>query len=139
LKIYLACDSSGSTSGPTGGVTTTPANPGSILEFTYQPPVGGRGISQLITQNKLPADIKEKSIDIYPNPASTFVVVYNYGNKLGRIAELFDMNGRSVKRQAVLNLATRITVNNVSSGLYILKIREANGKIVRTEKIIIQK
>ena len=37
LKIYVACDSSGSTSGPTGGVTTTPANPGSILEFTYQP------------------------------------------------------------------------------------------------------
>ncbi|MBL0201494.1 MAG: hypothetical protein IPP81_15545 [Chitinophagaceae bacterium] len=30
MKIYVACDSSGSTSGPTGGVTTTPANPGSI-------------------------------------------------------------------------------------------------------------
>ena len=37
LKIYVACDSSGSTSGPTGGVTSTAANPGSILEFTYQP------------------------------------------------------------------------------------------------------
>jgi PQQ-dependent dehydrogenase (s-GDH family) len=139
LKIYLACDSSGSTSGPTGGVTTTPANPGSILEFTYQPPVGGRGINQLITQNKLPADIKDRGIDIYPNPASSFVVVYNYGNKLGRIAELFDMNGRSVKKQAVLSVATRITVNNVSSGIYIMKIKEANGKVVRTEKIIIQK
>ena len=112
MKIYVACDSSGSTSGPTGGVTTTPANPGSILEFTYQPPVGGRGINQLITQNKLADDIKDKTIDIYPNPASTYVVVYNYGNEPGRTAELFDMNGRSVKKQAVLSLATRIGVNN---------------------------
>jgi len=34
-SLYVACDSSGTTSGPTGGVITTPPNPGSILEFRY--------------------------------------------------------------------------------------------------------
>ncbi|WP_437759903.1 glucose/sorbosone family PQQ-dependent dehydrogenase [Sorangium sp. So ce1389] len=33
--IYVITDSSGSTSGPTGGTTTTLSNPGAILEFTY--------------------------------------------------------------------------------------------------------
>jgi PQQ-dependent dehydrogenase (s-GDH family) len=58
LKIYVACDSSGSTSGPTGGVTNTPANPGSILEFTYQPPAGITTINQLIVESKIEDDIK---------------------------------------------------------------------------------
>lgn len=139
LKIYLACDSSGSTSGPTGGVTTTPANPGSILEFTYQPSGAARAMSQLVAETKLPEDIKNKGIDIYPNPASTFLVVYNYANETGLRAELFDINGRVVKRQAVANAATRIDVNTLISGLYILKITDTRGKIVRTEKIMVQK
>jgi PQQ-dependent dehydrogenase (s-GDH family) len=60
LKIYVACDSSGSTSGPTGGVTTTPPNPGSILEFTYQPQQGARGINDLVVKNKITENTKDK-------------------------------------------------------------------------------
>ncbi len=40
LKIYASCDTRGSTSGPTGDVLTTPPNPGSILEFTYDAGAG---------------------------------------------------------------------------------------------------
>ncbi|XXY23021.1 glucose/sorbosone family PQQ-dependent dehydrogenase [Sorangium sp. So ce216] len=36
--IYVITDSSGSTSGPTGGTTTALSNPGAILEFTYTGP-----------------------------------------------------------------------------------------------------
>jgi hypothetical protein len=139
LKIYVACDSSGSTSGPTGGVTTTPANPGSILEFTYVPSGGARMMNELIAKSKIADDKKDKSIDIYPNPASTFFVVYNYGNEQGRSAELLDMNGRIVKKQVIVNLATRMDVSNMTNGLYILKVTDAKGRIIRTEKIIIQK
>ena len=139
LRIYVACDSSGSTSGPTGGVTTTPANPGSILEFTYQPQQGARGISDLIVKNKIVDDIKDKSIDVYPNPAKSFIIVYNYQNGQNRTAELFDLGGRLIKRQSLLSLATRLTINNVPNGLYVLRVTDAGGKIIRTEKIIIQK
>lgn len=52
LKIYLACDASGSTSGPTGGVTTNPPNPGSILEFTYAPASGLASSNRLSEFNK---------------------------------------------------------------------------------------
>jgi PQQ-dependent dehydrogenase (s-GDH family) len=136
LKIYLACDSSGSTSGPTGGVTTTPANPGSILEFTYQPATG-RYMNEMMTTVTAKEESTDKSIDIYPNPASTYIIVYNYQSKPGRQAELVDMNGRLVKKQAMNNLATRLDLNTIGNGLYILRVVE-EGKIIRHEKILVQ-
>ena len=139
MKIYVACDSSGSTSGPTGGTTTTPANPGSILEFTYQPPGGMRSSNQLLTKNKIIEDVKNKTIDVYPNPAATFIIVYNYKDAAGRTIELMDLNGRMVKRQLVSSLATRIETTGLSNGLYILKVTASNGKVLRTQKIIVQK
>lgn len=138
LKIYLACDSSGSTSGPTGGVTTVPANAGSILEFTYVPPVSGRGVSELLVNAQITEDKKDRSLDIYPNPASTFIVVYNYANEIGRSMELLDLHGRLVRKQALINTATKIDLNNLVNGLYVIHVKDAKGKTIRTEKILVQ-
>lgn len=139
LKLYVACDSSGSTSGPTGGVTATPANPGSILEFTYTGPIGGTTSRQASRAGRVNEDTKDKSIDVYPNPASTFIIVYNYKDAVGRSIELFDLNGRLVKKVHVTNLATRIETSGMANGFYILKVTDAKGKSIRTEKIVIQK
>ena len=40
-KIFVACDSTGLTSGPTAGTTIVPPNKGCILQFEYQPPSTG--------------------------------------------------------------------------------------------------
>ncbi|RZK46919.1 MAG: T9SS type A sorting domain-containing protein, partial [Pedobacter sp.] len=141
MKIYLACDSSGSTSGPTGGVTSTPANPGSILEFTYQPSTGAKGVNQLIVKT-IPVATElhlDRSIEIYPNPASNYLVVYNYSKTPGRSAELFDLTGKLVTRQVITNIATRINLAGIGSGLYVLKITDRNKRVISTEKIIVQK
>jgi len=53
--------------------------------------------------------------------------------------ELFDITGRLVKKQAILNLSTRVAINELSAGIYILKINDVKGKIIRTEKMIIQR
>jgi glucose/arabinose dehydrogenase len=138
LKIYVACDSSGSTSGPTGNVTSTPANPGSILEFTYTGPVGSLMTNQLFTDVQ-ETQAKDKTIDIYPNPATAYFIVYNYSSEHGRNLELYDVQGRLVKKQKVAGLTTRIDVKDVANGMYVLKITNAKGKLIRTEKVIVQK
>ena len=138
LKIYVACDSSGSTSGPTGGVTTVPANPGSILEFTYSGPVGSQA-TELLTRANVAESTSDKTIDVYPNPASTFIIVYNYQNAVGRDIELYDLSGRVVRKKRVSNLTTRIETNGLSNGVYLLKVSDAKGKTLRLEKIIVQK
>ena len=135
LKIYVACDSSGSTSGPTGGVTTTPANPGSILEFTYQVPPGAKSVNELLTENT-PQD--DKSIDVYPNPATDYFVVYNY--KLAKTQVLlYDISGKLIKNMQSKDLTTRVDVSKLANGVYILTIKGADSKNIRTEKIIIAK
>jgi glucose/arabinose dehydrogenase len=134
LKIYVACDSSGSTSGPTGGVTTTPANPGSILEFTYVPSFGFTE-QQPVTSFK--EERNDRTADVYPNPADAYFIVYNYTNATGRTIELTDMNGRTINRQRVAGTATRIVTSGLAPGVYILKIADA-GKTIRIEKIMIR-
>ncbi len=132
MKIYVACDSSGSTSGPTGGSTTTPANPGSILEFTYVIPPAAK-YSNLITEN-----VTDRSIDVYPNPASTYIIVYNYTTTDSRMIELIDLNGRVVSRKKSTALTTRMETGDLSNGFYILKVTDNKSRTIRTEKIIIQ-
>lgn len=134
LKIYVACDSSGSTSGPTGGVTTTPANPGSILEFTYVPPAP---FAPAYT-NKIKEELKDISIDVYPNPASSYFIVYNYKDAGSRIIELADLSGRIVDRKKSVAMTTRIETNLLPNGFYILKITDEKGNPIRTQKIIVQ-
>ena len=137
LKLYVACDSSGSTSGPTGGVTTTPANPGSILEFTYQAPVGARAANESLVNNI--SELKsDKSVDIYPNPANDFVVVYNYNTTGKRHIELQDMAGRIVRKQLASQVATRLETTNLASGVYLVKVVDEKGKIIRMEKVLIR-
>jgi PQQ-dependent dehydrogenase (s-GDH family) len=137
LKIYVACDSSGSTSGPTGNVTTTPANPGSILEFTYSAP--GGVINRAITATREINDLHDLSIDVYPNPASTYFIVYNYKEAAGRFITLYDISGRRVRYNKVSDIATKIETQNLMTGMYILKVYDKKGEVLRTEKIIINK
>jgi len=133
-KIYVACDSSGSTSGPTGGVTTTPNNPGSILEFTYVPSPGAKYDSRSIAEN-----IRDGSIDVYPNPASNYVIVYNYKDADSRFIELYDLNGRIVRKTRSAATSTRINTASLPNGLYVLKVVDSKGATIRTEKIILHK
>jgi len=137
LKIYVACDSSGSTSGPTGGSTLTPANPGSILEFTYVPPSLQR--TEMITQNNVVNNLKDKSIDVYPNPASNFLIVYNYYDAAGRIINLYNLQGVKVRQAIVSSLSTRVDTQHLPNGMYVLNVTDKSGKIIRTEKIVIHK
>ena len=74
---------------------------------------------------------------MYPNPASTFIMVYNYNNAPGRIVELYDMNGRIVNRTQMTSTTTRIETSRLLNGVYVLKITGEKGQIIRTEKMIV--
>jgi PQQ-dependent dehydrogenase (s-GDH family) len=134
LKIYVACDSSGNTSGPTGSVLTTPPNPGSILEFTYQGP--GSTINRLLTQSRVQEEKNDRTVDVYPNPANNYLIVYNYKTEKRRIL-LYDMSGKAVRNVQANELATRLNTQDLKTGLYILSVKGPDGKNIRTEKIVI--
>ena len=135
LKIYLACDASGQTSGPTGsfnGGGTPPPNAGRILEFSYS------GIILPINEHTLlqPGAV-ERKITVYPNPANEKVTVsvkldiakpYTVG--------IFNMSGVLMKEKRSTKNEVIIDIRQLNTGMYFLQVSNAYGQIIQTEKIV---
>jgi len=73
---------------------------------------------------------------VYPNPAINYFVVYNYKLSNSQIL-LHDISGKLIKSTQSKDLATRIDVSKLANGVYILTIKDADSKNLRTEKIIV--
>ncbi len=78
-------------------------------------------------------NIAENSISIYPNPASSFVVITGINSK-AESCSITDVYGNIVKQFEVQNSEFRINIENLSSGIYLLNISTENGII--TKKLI---
>jgi PQQ-dependent dehydrogenase (s-GDH family) len=132
LKIYVACDSSGQTSGPTGGTLNSPPNPGSILEFTYQAPT-----------NRLAAPketiVGSEQPSVYPNPANNYVVVATKQVQGVAEVDILDMNGQLLKQQRVGSATTVISTQDLKNGVYLLKLLDAQGNTIGVKKLMIQR
>jgi hypothetical protein len=78
--------------------------------------------------------VREKSVRIYPNPASDDVVFDGNGINGYTTVELFDMNGRKVM-QVQLSENRTVSVRNLPDGLYLYHIHSGNaflqGKLVK--------
>jgi Concanavalin A-like lectin/glucanases superfamily/Secretion system C-terminal sorting domain len=73
-----------------------------------------------------------KTINIYPNPAKTLISIEADGINLNRI-EIFDISGLKLKMYKQNN---RIDISDIKSGIYLIKLIDTEGNIVKTEKII---
>lgn len=135
-KIYLITDSTGTTSGPSGTGTSLLANPGAILEFSYSGvtlPLGDRPA----TVNT----VRKYDVEIFPNPASQYLKVQVAAGTFTRPMHYYmmDMTGKIVVRGSSLQKDFTIDINSWQSGVYILKISNAYGVEVASEKIIIRR
>ena len=135
-KIYLITDSTGTTSGPSGTGTSLLANPGAILEFSYSGvtlPLGNRPA----TANT----VRKYEVDIFPNPASQFLKVQVASGAFTRPMHfyLMDMTGKIVVKGSSSQKDFTIDINSWQTGVYILKISNAYGVEVASEKIIIRR
>ncbi len=78
-------------------------------------------------------------LKVYPNPASEYIIVELQSNEIkdGTI-QLYDMNGRIVYHEK-FNLTegtNRIDLTDLNSSQYILKVSDAQGKVLQTFKLI---
>ncbi|MDX2047843.1 MAG: PQQ-dependent sugar dehydrogenase [Chitinophagaceae bacterium] len=136
LKIYLITDSIGTTSGPTAGSgTTSLANPGSILEYTY---IGGT--LALGDKPGTGNTIRNYSISVYPNPATRFIRINVSEGIFTRPVEyrLFDITGKLVLSGNSIAKNFAVNVEGLNKGVYVLKLLNGNGLDLKTEKIVIQ-
>ncbi len=76
---------------------------------------------------------------VYPNPASNSIFIKSDNNSQMEIS-LFDLSGRSIlnTRSDPMNIMEINTVG-INFGLYLMKIADANGNVLKTQKIAIEK
>jgi hypothetical protein len=77
-------------------------------------------------------------IFIFPNPTTDFVSIYMEGYKpesSQRSYQLYDLQGRLLKQDAVTQSETQIDVTNLRAAIYLLQVC-GNNKILNTFKIV---
>ena len=74
-------------------------------------------------------EIKGKNIKIYPNPAQTEIYIKA---DAPTILRLYDIFGREIKDC----YENKLSIRELKKGLYILRVFDKNGNLLKTEKLI---
>lgn len=134
--LFLAIDSSGSTSGPTGGFTgqtVATKTPGFILRMVY--------LTILHLGAKvLPPPVPEKvnTTLVYPNPATDHIHVLCRDILQPPFqVQLFEMSGRNIFTESFSGNSFDVPVQNIRQGLYVFRLFDAGGNLIITRKVLI--
>jgi len=135
--LFLAIDSSGSTSGPTGGFSgkqVPTKTPGHILRMVF--------LETLPFQNNyVPAKPVSNVTTtlVYPNPATTVLhVLCRSGLHKPFLVQMYDISGRLVLQQTTEQDNFTVNVGNLTAGVYVFRLYTGYEVNVTTEKIIIR-
>lgn len=134
--LWVVIDSTGSTSGPTGGFggsSSATKDGGKILKLTYKTlitlplgenPPGGPPVVRDLVQ-------------IFPNPVTDRI--YVHGKKELRkplLVQIYDINGRIIKEETSFRNDFSVDVSSFTPGTYILKLYNGYDMEVQIEKFI---
>jgi glucose/arabinose dehydrogenase len=130
LKIYLACDASGQTSGPTGsfnGGGTPPPNAGSILEFSY-----AGAVLQVTDQHLLHPATPTLVLKMSPNPVrEVLTITLPSGQTHSLTASIFSVSGICVMKAGMTKNECKISVAMLPAGIYFItddgQVRKNHG------------
>ena len=137
--FWVVMDSSGSTSGPTGGFSggnTPTRDGGKILKLTYK-------TTLLLALNENPArsgpPVVKDLIQIFPNPVVNIINVH--GKKELRkplLVQICDIYGRVLREANSYKNDFSVDVSSLKPGTYLLKLYNGNDIEVQIEKFIKQ-
>lgn len=84
-------------------------------------------------------EFSEKSISIYPNPVTSFVIVSNLQQSQISNVQIYDIKGSLIDKInfSILNLDYKLSTENLLSGIYIIQIQNDKGRTV-SKKLIIE-
>ncbi|RIA10063.1 PQQ-dependent dehydrogenase (s-GDH family) [Flavobacteriaceae bacterium MAR_2010_72] len=75
---------------------------------------------------------------IYPNPVSTELIVERVSSKSKVNISMFSITGQLMTQIEMQNNRHIIHVDNFAGGLYLLRLTDENGSVIKTERIFIK-
>jgi hypothetical protein len=81
----------------------------------------------------------EMPVNVYPNPASDAINITSDKNLEGFNAQIFDMQGKLVSNNKLVNSTNSIQVSAMANGTYVYRITDKNGVVVNQNKFVVNK
>ena len=81
-------------------------------------------------------DFLSSKFSVYPNPANNVINFSNDASAVVSLVEMTDLNGRTIKSAKVNGIEGQISVSDLATGMYMMKITTDQG--VATKKIVKQ-
>lgn len=80
------------------------------------------------------SNCNSKNITVFPNPLTNDVL--NITGLNGKVQlQLCDISGKIISRQTAFNYQERIDMAGLSSGIYILKVIDKNGRLIQSMRV----
>ena len=77
------------------------------------------------------------NIDIFPNPTeSQLNIIIDEQSSIEVDAEIYDLNGKMIFMKKYQSNSIQIYINDFSTGTYLLKLKDKNGNLIKTNKFI---
>ena len=92
----------------------------------------GSYIYSPVQKLSLPCNLN--TIQVYPNPAKEQTLIT--GLKAGMQVQLVNAQGQKLMLQRVANSAMQVSLSNLTSGLYLVQVVDANGKMINNIKLM---
>ena len=80
-------------------------------------------------------EIIEKTTEVYPNPATDNINIVSYAKLINSI-DVYNLSGQKVISKKVNATTTKLNINSLAKGVYILDIKSKVSSVKR--KIIVE-
>ncbi|MFC2100697.1 T9SS type A sorting domain-containing protein [Bacteroidota bacterium] len=129
--ILKTSDGGSSWQNETSGISTTIRCASYNENYIYACGSGGKVIKSLhgVSQGNFVYLQEDYDIKIYPNPASSFLIINSNSPQLARI-DLFSIHGKIIREKEINDMQTVLRINDISAGVYFLKITTLNNEVL---------
>jgi hypothetical protein len=90
------------------------------------------------TVTETPLTQTQTTVNIYPNPATEYVMIDTSPDLINSMVAIYNTNGQKLIEQLVYGNSTKINTGTLTAAVYILKIVKEN-KIIEVKKIVLGK
>jgi len=108
--------------------------------FHNMSPANATGVQALLMDNFVVTQVLKNNdflaskLNVYPNPSKNIINISNDVNAVINSVEMTDMNGRVVKAQNLNAANGQISISDLATGVYMMKIKTDQG--VATKKVV---
>jgi|GEM_PF-3016919 len=83
---------------------------------------------------------QSSTLEVYPNPAADqFTVTLSNWNGEMLYVELFDMTGRKQMSDRLSTAQTNISTASLSNGLYLVQVKNSEGRVLHDSKLVVKR